>query len=617
MPGINQSYIITADVEHSDKIADLYNVMNKVIVSFSIEGKLALEKRGVRCLFPDDLIALPDLNKLGSDNLQLVKDICEVIDNKLKERFPFLQQNRINLFGNGFFYVKIFFDSICSSFLVLESLFQKIGDQDVVIFSTGCELGKIAEGKCSPVPSLIEYVFLKDYPAIKIIPENNYRYIRIRLEDYKSYFSLPWLCIQTWFRKNSRTACGAKGIALDNRYDIKILIDDVLSETDFFKIFLFRRMIAMKSLHSRRLAIKIMPGDSGVSQTIVEVFREVTNELADHSIFHGNAAFGTFAFLCLEQYLTKSLGGILQHGDDIKAMLSEMAPTLLCTASCRIHLKDAFVLGIVKSLGITVVTYQEGGGAGYTDWPLFNTDTELSDFFIVYGTGVAESPYIKKGMAKVIPVGSLYLDHVKKNMSTTKKDASPPAIYVILDNIKTAVWQHYPYNGGYFSQAYRHQLKIIESLKKVSHEGFILKTVKGRENLYSSMIDIKDHIRIETKPLSTVLHNASAFVLEYPSTVLQECLLTDKPIALLFNKTSVMFDDRAFELLNRRVRVSSEYDEFPRVLGALIDDVRLGNSMTKNNDFLMDYCLMENSRENVDNFFRSIRLTFLQKIKRM
>jgi hypothetical protein len=607
MSGINQNYIIIADAEDADKVTKLYKGMDKAIVSFSIEAKLALERRGVECIFPDDLVDLPDLNKLGSDNLQLVKDICEIIDNKLKERFPFLQQNRINLFGNGFFVVKVFFDSLCSSFLILERLFQEIGNRDVVLYSSGCALENIAERNCALVPSLIKYVFLKEYPAIKIIPESNYRSSRIMMEDVRSYFPLLVLCMQTWFRKNSRTVCGSKGIVLDSRYDVKILIDDVLREMEFFEIFLFRRIIAIKSLHSRRLSIKMLSDNAGVYKVIREIFHEITAEMATHEIFHGHAGLGSFAFLYLEQYLTKSLGGILHHGDDIKSVLSEIAPTLLCTASCRIDLKDAFVLGIAKSLDVPVVTYQEGGGAGYLDWPLFNLDTKLSNFFLVYGKGVAESPYIEKKLAKVIPVGSIYLDQVKKNMSATKKGTSLPGIYVILDNIKTDVWQHYPCNGGNFSQAYRHQSKIIESLKKVDFEGFILKTIKGRENLYSSMIDIKDHIRIETKPLSSILHNASAFVLEYPSTVLQECLLTNKPIALLFNKTSVIFDNYAFELLKRRVRVVSEYEEFTRVLESLIEDVRLGNPMTENKDFLMNYCLMENSKGNIDNFFSSIR----------
>lgn len=598
--------LILTDPIHAAKVAELDRKDKSLVIAFSVDGKVELERRGIKCYFPDDLITLPDLNEMGCDNFQLVRDVCEVIDNKLKERFPFLQQNRIDLFGNGFFIVKVFFDSLCSSFLVLERLFQKIGDQDVVLFSSGGELGKIAEGKCSLVPSLIEHVFLKDYPAIKILPENNCSFNCIRHDGYKSYFALLRLCVQTWFRKYSGATYKSTAIALDNRYDVKILIDDVLMDTDFFKIFMFRHIIAMKALHSRCLTIKMLSGYSGVNKTIYGVFQKIADELADHKIFRGNSGLGRFAFLCLEQYLTKSLGKILRQGGDIKAMFSEMAPAFLCTSSCRIDLKEAFVLGIAKSLGIPVVTHQEGGGAGYLDWPLFNLDSELSDFFLVYGTGVAESPYIKKGIAKVIPVGSLYLDHVKKNISATNKASSPPGIYVILDNLKPDVWQHYPHNGGYFSQAYRHQLKIIEALKKVSKGVFVLKTVKGREHLYASMIDMDKAMRIETKLLSFILHNASAFVLEYPSTVLQECLLTDKPIALLLNGTNVRFDGCALELLERRVRVASEYDEFPSVLEALIEDVRQGNPMTKNKDFLMNYCLMENSRENVDNFFRSI-----------
>ena len=600
----NQSYILFAGVEHADRIAKLYKGMDKVIVSFSTDGKAALEKRNVRCLFPDDLIDLPDLNKLGMDNLCQVKGICKVIDSKLKERFPFFQENEIDLFRNGFFNIKVFFDSLCSSFLILERLFQKIGNRDVILFSSGDELGKIAEGKCPLVPSLIEHVFLKDYPIFKIIPGNDHGSNRIRLDDHESYFALMRLCMKTWFRKHSGTSYGAKGIVLDNRYDVKALTDETLGEIDFFKIFLFKRIIAMKSLHARQLFVKKLSGNSEVSRAIGRLFQESIDELAANEIFHGNSALGCFAVLCLERYMIKSLGGILQHGEDIKKMFSQVASAVLITSSCRLYLKDAFVLGIAKSLSIPVVTYQEGGGAGYLDWPLFNLDTELSDFFLVYGKGVAESPYIEKKMAKVVPVGSIYLDKVSRNINSTNENSNRKGIYIILDNIKKDTWQHYPYNGGNFSQAYRHQSNIIEALKKFKKAEFILKTVEGREELYSVLIDM-NNMRIETKPLPSILAEASAFVLDYPSTVLQECLLTDKPIALLFNKTGVRFDDHALDLLKRRVRVASEYDEIHGVLEALIEDADNGHPMTKNKDFLMNYCLIEKSMENVDNFFRS------------
>lgn len=597
----NQSFIFIADAGHSDRIAGLCKDAEKVIISFSIDGKLALERRGVRCLFPDDLISLPDLNKMGLDNLHPVKGICAAIDGKLKEKVPFLRENGIDLFRNGFFNIKVFFDSLCSSFLILETLFQKTGHREIVLFSSGCELGKIAEGKCPLVPSLIEHVFLKGHPEIRIVTASNDGARRDGLSDYISYFNQLGLLLRAGFRENGETASRSKGIVLDNRYDVKTLIDNALGGIDFFKISVFRRMMMMKSVHTQRLSVKMLSRKENLSEIIEEGFREIRDELAANEIFHGNSDLGLFAVLCLEQYAIKSLAGILQHGKDIKEMFSEMAPVLLITSACRMDLRDAFFLGIAKSVDIPVVTYQEGGGAGYLDWPLFNLDTELSDFFLVYGNGVADSSYIEKKKAAVIPVGSIYLDHVKRNIISAKESSNPKGIYVILDNIKKDTWQHYPYNGGNFSQAYRHQLNVIETLKKFEKADFILKTVEGREELYFAFANA-NHIRIETKPLSSVLAEASAFILDYPSTVLQECLLTDKPIALFFNKTAVRFDDHAFDLLKRRVRVAFEYDEIHGILEELLEDVEKGNPMTKNKDFLMKYCLMENARENVHLF---------------
>jgi len=118
---------------------------------------------------------------------------------------------------------------------------------------------------------------------------------------------------------------------------------------------------------------------------------------------------------------------------------------------------------------------------------------------------------------------------------------------------------------------------------------FILKTVRGRENLYASHIGAGDRLRMETRPLEEVLGGAAAFILDYPSTVLQECLLTDKPIALLLDGNQVRLEAAALELLRRRIRIAFDVADFPMTLAALQADVQNGNPMTKNRDFLRRY----------------------------
>jgi len=131
-----------------------------------------------------------------------------------------------------------------------------------------------------------------------------------------------------------------------------------------------------------------------------------------------------------------------------------------------------------------------------------------------------------------------------------------------------------------------------------------LKTVEGMEYLYESFVE--DNISIETLPLSKILNRPIAFILDYPSTTIQECLLTDKPIALLHNPDNVKFDQNALESLSLRVRVSSDHDKFYKVIESLIDDVKHGTKMTENSEFRDRYCLMNNTEDSLKIFFNGL-----------
>ncbi len=595
----NRKIVIFSEPFHANKIANLYGKKDAVIIAFSVEGKVALEKIGIQCYFPDELIEIPDLNQIGINNYKRVKKICLFLDDKFKERVVFLRENRIDIFSASFFWIKVFFDSLYTSYFILEKLFNEINNKEVIVFRKPYHFDKIFLGKDNLIPPLMENVFLERYKNIKIVHDNNIPNslegnLRITLGNVKRL--LP-----SFIFKGSRFK--ANGIVLDNRFDVDYVISDILSDIKFYKIFASDYFIAFNSVNASGVKFKKTPvGKDGYDELIVKFFAEMVNEPIYLNLFDGNRAIFNFWNKCLEEYLLKSLGYLLASGTSIKEMLIDMSPEMLITASCRVFLNDTFILEIARSLNIPIITYQEGGGFGYLDLPLFEPDINQSDYFIAYGKGVKESPFLKQ-KDKVIPAGSIYLSKLKKQIKN--RSSVQKYIYVVLDNLKTTPYQHYPYNGGSFSQTYIHQIKIINLLRQFENIYFVLKTINENELLYNSFVDDK-FIKIETKPLSKVLDDASAFILEYPSTVLQECLATDKPIALLYNKSAVKFESRAYDLLSRRVRMTSDSDEFPEIIRLLINDTKYGSNMTENNEFRDRYCLMNNTEENLKMFFNGL-----------
>lgn len=598
--------IIFSEPIHADKIADLYKTNDILIISFSIKGKLALAKRGITCYFPDDLIELPDLNQIGIDNYHRVKNICDFLDEELRGKIPLLKENNIKLFGSSFFTIKVFFDSLYTSYSILSKLFTKLNNCEIIAFKKNDRLDSLFEGQISIIPALIENVFLKRNNRIKIIVNDKYIFkeqLTLKLRHMLKYiYHFYYLPLRTEKRKYS-----CNGLLLQDGHDIPYVVETILNDINFFKI-PFDNCFILNSIHTNIFQLKrFREENKGYCAAIKEVFDKASRSKQYHKLFGTDNDLIFFANKCLEKYFLETVVKFLPYLDSMKKRIANLSPKVLLTASCRLDLKSAFFLEIVRSLKIPIVAYQEGGGTGYLNWPLFNIDLELSDYFLVYGNGVKERLYPNKGKSQIVPVGSLRLEKIKKNIKN--KACGEKIVFVILDNLKLDTWQHYPYNGNFFSRAYRHQLKILDILRQFKDVNFVIKTTKERELLYESY---RNFFKIETKPLIEVISYADAFILEFPSTVLQECLLTDKPIGLLYDSSAVKFEGNALQLLNYRVRTSSVPEQFNEVIKSLIEDIMCGSEMINENTFRDNYCLMENTAENLKIFFDRLLLKYEQ-----
>lgn len=592
--------IIFTDPTHANKIVRFYREKD-IVIAFSVEGKIALEKKGILCSFPDDLIALPDFNQIGINNFERVKKICLFLDERLKKRIVFLRENKIDIFTASFFWMKVFFDSLITSYMVLERLFNEIKDNEVILFKESYHFDRVFGGQDNLIPPLIENVFLEKHKNIKIVHANSSFFsieknLRSALSHVKRF--LPHL---RFTRSNFKT----NGIVLDNRFDVSSVICDILKDIKFYKILTNDYFTGFNCINACDVKLKKTPaGKREYDELIVKFFQEVMDEPLYLDLFDGNRALFNFWNKCHAERLLKSIGYLLSSGNLIKEMLINLAPEILITASCRGALNDAFFLEMARSLKIPIIAYQEGGGFGYLDAPLLVPDINQSDYFLGYGKGVKECQFFEQ-KDNIIPVGSIYLTNLKLKIKS-EVFSRQKHIYVVLDALKTTPYQHYPYNGGFFSQAYKYQIMIINLLKQFNNISFVLKTTKKNELLYNSLVDGK-FIKIETKSLSKVLHDATGFILESPSTVLQECLVTNKPIGLLYNENAVKFAPEALKSLSQRVRISSNHEGFHEVIRLIINDIKNGSKMTEDNEFRDRYCLMDNVEENLGIFFQRLQ----------
>jgi hypothetical protein len=316
----------------------------------------------------------------------------------------------------------------------------------------------------------------------------------------------------------------------------------------------------------------------------------------------GNEKLFKIIGLSLKSYFENGAVSLLSNIDSLGDVFKELKFKFILTSSNRLNLFKTILSEISRSLKIPIITYQEGGGAGYLNWPMFDFDADYSDSFLVYGDRV-KTYYEKNSNNNIKSVGSIKLGNIKKSIGYNSKDSK---IYFILDNLKSNMYQHYPYNGGFFSLAYKHQLRIMELLDKFKYDAcFLIKTVKDKQILYKSILDEK-YFEISSAPLQKILDNASAFILDTPGTGLLECLMTDKPIAVLYRNELIRFEEDALNMLSKRIKISDNYDEYSKIISELIIDSKSNVKYDVINDFTSNYCVKENNEKLLTDYFNSI-----------
>lgn len=589
------------------------------VVAFSVASKVELDRIGINSVYPESLVNLPDFNLLGTQNINRVKNISHIIDQELRLRIGYFREFDLRICEYAHFYVKILFDMFYSTYYILEAISNQ-GNYNEFKY-VFCRNKSVFRIEHKVILMLFNELFLTG---------NN----KSEAED-SNYFRSPSFCLINARNILKKCSLILKSMLSRARTGKRILLFDLAHDIPYFKNKVFRDYTYIDfnwnvSKISRTI-IKHRNKQSWSRQedyyfVIKEVFLSLSKRSSYKAMFDLKDNVFLLLHALLEEEMLTGLASRLQYFIAYRDDLLSIKPQVCLMSNCRFDIENAFKFSIVKSIGIPMVTYQEGGGAGYILWPGFNIDIRLSDYFLSYGKGVSESNFIEKSRAKIIPVGSIRLASLLNfhkqwihrspktiavsilsqrpiNTKSRPKNNKNVSIMFIADNIKDTIFQHYPGNGGFFSLAYQRQLDLLNRLLTVKGVKVILKTTK---RIAPHFRVFRKLVKIETSPLERVLGQADAFLLEYPSTVLLECLLTDKPLAILFDRGDVVFEDRAFELLSRRARMCSNKEEFSEIMKFILKDIAEGSQMTQEKGFLQRYCLASGSEQRVLEFLNKL-----------
>ncbi|MBF0231423.1 MAG: hypothetical protein HQK65_00095 [Desulfamplus sp.] len=582
------------NVDYAEQVIRDYEAEPGVIIAFSVQGYAYLRQKGIEVFFPDDFIELPDFNQMGMENWEVLTQICQAIDTKIQNEIQLVKKYNLNLAGASFFVLKIALDTIRSSYIVLDAIKEKIQAQKIHVYLAGDQLGNDNYVPCDPGLFAFSHVFADRMEKVTVHDGKKKTWKHI-MSNLRKHFFLHVRKLYFFAIFNS----GRNVIFnLKSSHDLAF-VRRLLTKYRFVDITALWEMQVLVS--QTNILQKVKEHNIVGSQQISKIFTDLKKERLPEDK-DKKECFVDLFYEMIESYFSKNLPKLLNESSSLFSLFQSNRCKLLLTSDCRLGLKEACVLEVAKVHNVAITSYQEGGGCGYVDWPLFNLDTKFSDYFLTYGKGVSESPLLNKNQAKLVSVGSLRMERIKSNLNSTREYKKE--VYVVLDSLKKTSMQHFPYNGGYFSQAYQHQVRILKLLKDFPDTNFVIKTVTGNELLYREFLAA--NVRLETCPLTEVLGKASGFVLEWPSTVFQECVLTDVPIALLYNPVALKIEPTAIESIKCRARVSEKSNEFSEIIKNLIQDTKTGNPMVHNQDFLKQYVLMDNTLDKIKNFIETV-----------
>jgi hypothetical protein len=245
-------------------------------------------------------------------------------------------------------------------------------------------------------------------------------------------------------------------------------------------------------------------------------------------------------------------------------------------------ISDGFGYAISKAAhdnNIPVITWQQGGGYGYAEQPMIIYQNMIApDFHFVFGDGVAKTykKLAKKYNTKLIPVGSAFLESVKHQKISyrikkfVEKNKNKTVLYVITNFYQNSLYisSPPPFSDNIY---WRTQQRIMDILGKQVNWNVLVKLHPSRMYRESPLSAYTKERGYNCKFIKNecyfkeLLPIANAIVIDFPSTILLESLMTEKPI-FVYGDYLKMYRN-ALNMLRKRVYYSENIHEFTQMLG--------------------------------------------------
>jgi hypothetical protein len=584
------------------------------IVSLSCQASLALEQVGLRYAIPEDFI---DLNQFNADALaryRLVGEFCDFLDRSLNARSDLLAHAGLS-FGRAHYYaLKILFDTVSARIqlagavlghfkpaavyfapdhpsparrdlcFVGRSVYSQIlplvtGEMGVkwTAFegSPGGTARSSATARCLPIWGLLE----RAWEAARFRPGLLWDSTIRRL--FGIFYSNPP------FRAMDARAVRCLFV-LNQSHDVPLLVEDIRNQGSWEVVELGNWGMESGPIRHGRASDTVHP-------ELERIWAELVGDCGFRRFFlvDGVDAFPVFEG-GLRRFIVQGVAEILAASREYETVYRKHRNGVLITSSTNVGYLGHAAIQTARRCRVPVIMYQEGAGFGVPDCPIYDhTDYQWCDHFMSYGVGTTE--HVEgEGIthrASIVPIGSIRLDCLR-SLGAGRTRSRKNLMY-----IPTALHgdvQHYPYNGGTDTYYFEVQKRIVGLCSGFPGVRLYIKgrpSVGGRSStasVQSAHAIRKNCSLIQYLPLEQVLELGDAYILDFPSTTLLECLTTGKPVFLYLDDFLTKVNGNALRALKKRVVCS---ESLPELLSQLREYLKHGRypADVEDMEFLQKY----------------------------
>ena len=624
---------LPGQIDTALKAARRRGITDYHLLALTPHVEYALEKKGWAYQRPEDYHSEEDINAVGLEDVSTLNRYCDTVDDFLQDRCDILKEHGIRPANLNWYYLKILFNSVSIRAFIIRRILETERPQQMLYFGTQKE------------PAIRNLVFLRESAWSRVIPlacaAMDVPYAHLGKDTNPSILNRrPW--DRSWkpraaIKESGRRLLGPVGIRLFWK---------AYKETQSFAHWLRSR------LHNNRLpsrpTVLVLESDYSLAHLLLqaesrgsfnilrwEVERLQTPFYLDHSmVFKNGSAASAFparhalreqskrlgeemgaipdirsffqfsaidCFPALERRLVRffevDLPELVYTYLNARALLRAERPIAVLAATMGDYSRQAVALA-ARNENIPFVVYRHGESSGHMEMksgvhPINETiELLLPHYVLVFGEGdVKYFNNSERRIARIVPVGSAVLDHLKKPVAPDtgaklrrKFGLSPDkklVVYALTDmegNIRIA-----PYRSRSPSLTYKIQRKLLDVFSEFPEIQFVLKLHVPPGHPCSPIAqEVKDRRLANcvtmTEPLTSLLPMADMFITDYPTTSFLEMLTTDRPILVcghqLPRRWAADWHPSVLDMWKERVVYADDLEKFLDLLRAHLKEER-------------------------------------------